>query len=146
MEGLVVISRLLKILNKKKINSYALQVSIQLKMRNKNVDFFTQSQVAESLRVTGLGSGQISNVKKERYAYAMFCSEKAFYTFLPKYDYLKMREEIVKALFLNKNKKTFKLTCLLQLANYKEPLESIDLVVPNNYVSELNSSSDSSGD
>ena len=137
------ISRLFKIINKKKIKNYALQVSIQLKMRNKNVEFFTHSQVAESLRVTRLGSGELSDVKKEKYAYAMFCSEKEFYTLLPKYDYLKMREEIVKALFLNKNKKTFQLSCLLRLADYKEPHERIAIAAPNNYVDDLNSSSNS---
>ena len=120
---------------------------IQLKMRNKDLEQFSCSQVSEVLRVTQLGTGLPNKVKNEKFAYAMFCSKDVFDEILPNSDFHALRDEILKALFLNKNKKSFSFSCLLDRAGYREPKSVVKVNSPSGIDGEyLDTASDSGSD
>jgi hypothetical protein len=110
------ISRFIKYRNKKLIKKYSREMPVQFRMRFKGQKLFSREQVSKILRITQLGTGLLKNVKKEKFAYAMFCSESDFNDLLPQLDYMELRQEIIGALFLNINKKTLSFSCLLNSA------------------------------
>jgi hypothetical protein len=124
-------SSFIKNRNRKKIQLYTREMPIQLKMRNKELEQFSYSQVSEVLRVTQLGSGLPNKVKNEKFAYAMFCSKDEFESILPKLDFHSLRQEILSSLFLNKNKKSFSFLCLLDRAGYRKPNSNIKINTPS---------------
>jgi hypothetical protein len=141
------ISSLFNYRNKKFIKKYSIEMPVQLKMRFKEQELFSREQVAQVLKITQLGTGQLKNIKREKFAYAMFCSESEFANLLPKLDYKELRKEIIGVLFLNKNKKSLSLSCLLHSSGNLNSKYLSSLDASSSYSdSGYDGSSDSSGD
>jgi len=141
------ISSLFKYRNNKLIKKYSIEMPVQLKMRFKDQELFSQEQVAQVLQITQLGTGLLKNIKREKYAYAMFCSEKEFADLFPKLDYKELRKEIIGVLFLNKNKKSLSLSCLLHSAGNLNSKHLSSLDSSSSYSdSGYNGAGDSGGD